>query len=313
MSKISRVFQNLYGSSGSSTKFGQPGSINTTKTNTKDPSVIQSLSAFLLGLEGIILSGSYKIALEDLNSLFLLTFYQIAYLFQAGIPEYDGSTIYYTNSRCQQAGVVYVSLQDNNTGNAPGGATSAYWQAVGDIQGADIASASSIQPGSDGTIFNVTGTTTINTITNTNSIKKVTLIFTGALTVTSSGNISLNGGNFLTASGYTLSLVWNGSAWKEVSRSPNISGNPLSGWTKLANGLIIQWGQTGAGGNPTTITFPIPFPTGCVSVTATNTTSGFPTQWVSVGNFSTSGFQIFAGQPSGTAPTVAASWIAIGY
>lgn len=51
---------------------------------------------------------------------------QLGYLFQSGIPEYDASTIYYTNSFCSYNGVVYKSLVDSNTGNTPtDGAT---WQ-----------------------------------------------------------------------------------------------------------------------------------------------------------------------------------------
>lgn len=119
MAKIPRVFQKLFGSSGNVSDFGQPGSFDTTKTNTKDPATIQGLSAFLDGLASIVPSGTYKIANEDFNSLLLLIFYQICYLMQAGIPEYDDSTTYYIGSYCQVSGVIYVSLTDNNTGNTP--------------------------------------------------------------------------------------------------------------------------------------------------------------------------------------------------
>jgi hypothetical protein len=37
---------------------------------------------------------------------------------QQGIPEYDSGTTYFTGSLCTSGGVLYRSLQDNNTGNA---------------------------------------------------------------------------------------------------------------------------------------------------------------------------------------------------
>lgn len=119
MAKISRVKQVLFGSTGNASDFGQPGSINTTKTNTKDPSTIQALSAFLAGLASIVKSGTYKVALEDLNSLFLLAFYQISYLMQSGIAEWDSETEYYTGSLVNVGGSIYKSLSDANVGNNP--------------------------------------------------------------------------------------------------------------------------------------------------------------------------------------------------
>ena len=119
MSKLTRVFQKVFGSSGSTGDFGQPGSFDTTKTNTKDPATIQGLAAFLSGLTAIVASGTYKLALEDLNSLFLLAFYQIAYLMQAGIAEWNTDTTYYTGSLANVNGSIYTSLSDENIGNNP--------------------------------------------------------------------------------------------------------------------------------------------------------------------------------------------------
>jgi microcystin-dependent protein len=120
MSKLSRVFQKLFGSTGTLSYFGQPGSLPAgTKVNTQDPATIQALSAFLAGLESIVKSGTYKVAMEDLNSLFLLTFRQLGYIFQAGIPEWDSSTTYYIGSYVQVSGVVYYSLIDSNINYSP--------------------------------------------------------------------------------------------------------------------------------------------------------------------------------------------------
>lgn len=46
--------------------------------------------------------------------------------------------------------------------------------------------------------------------------------------------------------------------------------NAANGWYKTGTGLIIQWGITGNVTSSKTITFPIPFPSACYSVTLTN-------------------------------------------
>lgn len=130
MAKITKVAQKLFGSTGTLSFFGQPGSLPAgTKVNTKDPATIQSLSAFLSGLESIVKTGTYKIAMEDLNSLFLLSFYQIGYLMQAGIAEWDADTVYYIGSLTNVSGTIYKSLTDNNTNNNPA-SSSVNWTVV---------------------------------------------------------------------------------------------------------------------------------------------------------------------------------------
>lgn len=88
------------------------------------------------------------------------------------------------------------------------------------FKGADVASASAITP--TGNIFHVTGTTNITSITSTSVIAGTTIvmIFDGVLTVTDGSNLKL-AGNFTTAANSTLSLVYDGANWYEVSRSTN--------------------------------------------------------------------------------------------
>lgn len=140
MAKITRVTQKQFGSTGPSTDFGQFGSLAASAaTFTKDPATIQSLSAFLTGWASAII-GDDRPALEDMNSLFLLAFRQIAYVLQQGVAEYDAATTYYINSIVQSGGYLYISLTDANLGNAVTNVT--YWkplpfkitnQAAGDI------------------------------------------------------------------------------------------------------------------------------------------------------------------------------------
>lgn len=123
---------------------------------------------------------------------------------------------------------------------------------------------------------------------NTNSSGQVSLStgVTGSLPVTNlSGTVAVvNGGTGVSTSTGTGSTV--------LSASPTFTGTPLSttaangtnttqiattafaygllstlstGYTKLANGLIIQWGtySTGGASGNTGVTFPIAFPNAC--------------------------------------------------
>lgn len=128
MSKLNRVFQKIFGDSGSVSNFGQFGSLAAgTPTTTKDPSTIQSLAAWLSGWQSATV-GSLRPAYQDMNSAFYLAFYQICYLFQMGIAEWDSSTEYETSSVVLYNGSIYQSILDTNIGNTPSSSPS-YWQA----------------------------------------------------------------------------------------------------------------------------------------------------------------------------------------
>lgn len=119
MSKITRAFQKIFGNLGASSNFGQFGSLAVgTPTTTKNTTTIQSLAAFDDGWQEATI-GTFIPAYQDMNSLFYLAYYQICYILQMGIPEYDASTTYYTNSVCQSGGQIYTSLVDTNVGNTP--------------------------------------------------------------------------------------------------------------------------------------------------------------------------------------------------
>ncbi len=58
-------------------------------------------------------------ALQDMNALFFLLSRQLAYLFQAGVPEWNSSTVYYLGSwAVDGGGTPYKSLNNDNVGNA---------------------------------------------------------------------------------------------------------------------------------------------------------------------------------------------------
>lgn len=94
-------------------------------------------------------------------------------------------------------------------------------------KGADLASSSTLTLGTDGNYFDVTGTTTINTISTKDAGTPILLQFDGALTLTHSASIILlDATNYLTAAGDVLLFVSEGGAvWREVSRTH--IGSPL--------------------------------------------------------------------------------------
>jgi len=96
-------------------------------------------------------------------------------------------------------------------------------------RGASVASASNITLGTDGNIFAITGTTTINHITLANwNAGPVFLHFNTSLTVTHNGGsvpagsaaIFLAGGaNFSATVNDTLGLIYDGTVWREFCRT----------------------------------------------------------------------------------------------
>ena len=119
MSRIARVTQKLFGSSGSTSDFGEFGSKAAgAPATTKSPATIQALSAFLTGFTAATVAQD-RPYLEDMNALFLLAFQQIAYGLQLGVPEWDSGTTYFIGSLVNDGtGILYKSLIDNNLNNA---------------------------------------------------------------------------------------------------------------------------------------------------------------------------------------------------
>lgn len=132
MAKLPRKFQILFGRDGDQAHFGEFGSRRAgTPLTTKDPSVIQALSAFFTnGWLDAINAANKAPFLEDMNGLFFLLFYQICNLFQDGIPAWDPSTTYYIGSVVRKDGTneMYSSLTNDNTNNAlPNQTANGFW------------------------------------------------------------------------------------------------------------------------------------------------------------------------------------------
>lgn len=118
MAKLPRIFAKLFGSGAGVDQISVFGSkFAGSPAFTTDPDTAQSLSNFLTGWAGAAIGGNAP-AIEDVNAVFFVLSYLLCYLQQAGVPEWDASTIYYTGSLANSGGVLYISLTDNNSGHA---------------------------------------------------------------------------------------------------------------------------------------------------------------------------------------------------
>lgn len=118
MAKIVRKLQKIFGLNAIPTELGVFGSLAAGSAATStDPVTIQSLSNWLDGWNAAVLGGNSP-AIEDMNGMCYVFAYQLAYLMQAGIAEWDATTTYYIGSLVNSAGVVYVSQTNNNLNNA---------------------------------------------------------------------------------------------------------------------------------------------------------------------------------------------------
>lgn len=84
-----------------------------------------------------------------------------------------------------------------------------------------------------------------------------------------------------------------------------------SGYSRLPNGLILQWGRVNSGDGGYNIVYPVAFPTAALSVVAsTSGSSGGPTQFrIYVNSVTTTGFYYFTGGGGSSS----SHWLAIGY
>ena len=94
------------------------GTPATTSGPAADPTLIQSLIIWAQGWFNAVVADNAPTT-EDMNAICLVFAWQIYYMLQTGIPEWDAGTNYFTGSVAQDgAGNVYVSLIDNNLNNA---------------------------------------------------------------------------------------------------------------------------------------------------------------------------------------------------
>ena len=122
MAEIPRKTQKIFGSAlvaeGNVEQFGSL--VAGAPVFSKDPAVIQALTAYLNGWSAGVV-GNRSPVLEELNGLFLLLTQQLAYIFQSGVPEWDPDTEYFIGNLARIPGtsIICASLSNSNIGNDP--------------------------------------------------------------------------------------------------------------------------------------------------------------------------------------------------
>lgn len=122
MAKLARKGQKIFARQ--ATNNGVFGSLQAgNKQTSQDVETLQSLTAYSEGWNYATLSAESRPPLEEFQSLNYINTYQLAYMFQEGIPEWDSNSYYHQGSivkvTTDNTFVLYNSLIDNNTGNNP--------------------------------------------------------------------------------------------------------------------------------------------------------------------------------------------------
>lgn len=164
MSRLSRYTQKLFGSSAGTNQIAEFGSLAASSPQrysgaTVTPANIQALGNYLSGWVAAQI-GAGNPAIEDMNALDYLWSYQLAYMLQLGIPEWDLGTTYYVGSIAQDgAGNVYRSLQNTNLNNVLTDGT--YWSPIITNAIPNLSTSASFSlAGSSGSYVSVTDITT---------------------------------------------------------------------------------------------------------------------------------------------------------
>lgn len=118
MAKITRKFFQIFGSNPGPDQMGVFGSLaNNTPTYSTDPEVIQGLGNWLTGWFAAVV-GLNSPSIEEMNSAMFVFAYQLGYMLEMGVPEWNAQTTYFTGSMVNSGGVIYISLQDTNLNHA---------------------------------------------------------------------------------------------------------------------------------------------------------------------------------------------------
>ncbi len=133
MAKLTRYTQQTFGTSAGANQISKFGSLAAASPqrfsgSTITPAIVQALSNYLEGWFSSV-EGVFSPAIEDMNAICYLFGYQLTYLMQEGIPEYDAETIYYQYSICQLNGTIYQAIFTSGSGfsgQTPPNVT--YWQ-----------------------------------------------------------------------------------------------------------------------------------------------------------------------------------------
>lgn len=134
MAKLPVKLQKIFGGAlVPASNIAQPGSTTLgSPVFSNDPAVLQALAAWVNGYAAQLVNAAGGLSspvLEELNAILYVISYQLSYLKQAGVPEWDPTVTYFIGSWVNVGGVPYIAKTDNNTNIDPlGGSGPANWQ-----------------------------------------------------------------------------------------------------------------------------------------------------------------------------------------
>lgn len=110
---LNRKYQKIFGKNAVGTDLGVVGSkSNSNPQYSTDVEVLQSLANWETGLRAMIANNAPY--LQDQNSIFYVITSQLAYLFQAGIAEWNSQTEYFSGkSVVLRSGKIYIAIADS--------------------------------------------------------------------------------------------------------------------------------------------------------------------------------------------------------
>lgn len=197
MAKLPRYTQKVFGSTASTNQMAEFGSFAAGTPArytgaTITPDIVQTLSNYLSGWKGAIV-GNNSPLLEDMNSLCYLFAYQIAYLMQEGIAEWDAGTTYYTNSLVTSGATIYRSLVDTNLNNSVSGGASNWGAPVVDGSVIRMATENNVSITTGLCLFQpyavITTALTCTIDSGANFLSVSTLTINGTMTVNGTGQV----------------------------------------------------------------------------------------------------------------------------
>lgn len=236
MTRITRKTLNIF--AGSATNNGQFGSAQGSSPLTStDPAVIQNFSSgasWAAGWVDAVIGGQKLPPLEEFQGVQYVHSYELAYLFQEGIPEYDSGTTYYQYSIVKDPStfILYGStFAGANTGNALTNAT--YWTKLVDLSNVPGIEAASGTTTNVSNAYSVTTTPAVTTLATGQIFNlQINAANTGAATLNVGGSgavaivdrtgNALVGGEFV--ANRTYPFVYNGTNFTSlVSYFPDSS------------------------------------------------------------------------------------------
>lgn len=217
MTKITRQTQKIFGSNAGFDQIAQFGSLQAgTPTFTTSIPTIQALSEYLTGWYGAVI-GQNSPAIEDMNALCYLYAYQLAYLFQAGVAEWDAGTTYYAGSLVNNISYNFTVTSANATVGATYTNNTQTFTVLTTIAGATtLACSGTGVPLSSGTLTKASGT---GDATITFSAYQLTIGIYSSIA-------DNNTGNAVTNSSFWSQLLPNlGTAFQQVAVNSAGTGN----------------------------------------------------------------------------------------